>query len=216
MSGNKHNISFNFKKKEDPIISKIKSSESLILYFSKKYGDGDFKVFLNEFEKNKISKDLIKREIIAIEKSIKKKRKNTLNSLNYKIISVNSNRFVKKRKETTYKKDKNQLNLKNKTINLIKKNQKIYRTLTPTIRENNKVINQRNYNNFLNKKNNISNSFGRKHLKDLKDEKSDNKKVVTPQDFPFENNNKSYNNKNKHKRFKTPCNNNNILNDFLF
>lgn len=92
------------------------------------------------------------------------------------------------------------MNLKNKTIEQIKKNQKIYRTLTPTSRENDKEINQRNNNNnFLNKKNNISNSFGRNHLKDLKDEKKDNKIEVNPQDFPFENKNKSYYNNNNHK-----------------
>ena len=54
ISGNKHNKSFNFNKKEDSIISKIKYSELLILYFSKKYGKGDFNVFLNEFKRNKI------------------------------------------------------------------------------------------------------------------------------------------------------------------
>ena len=217
ISGNRHNKSFNFNKKEDSIISKIKNSENLILYFSEKYGDGDFNAFLNEYERNKISKELIKREINTLEKSIKKNNKNTGISLNGLNAIESSNRFVKKRKITPYKKDKKKLNLKNKTIEQIKKNQKIYRTLTPTSRENDKEINQRNYNNnFLNKKNNISNSFGRNHLKDLKDEKKDNKIEVNPQDFPFENKNKSYYNNNNHKRYKTPFNNYNTLNGILF
>ena len=219
ISGNKHIKSFNFNKKTDSIISKIKNSENLILYFSEKYGNGDFNVFLNEYERNKISKELIKREINNLEKSIKKNNKNTgnsLNGLNDKNIIENTNQFVKKRKITPYKKDKKNLNLKNKTIEQIKKNQKIYRTLTPTSRENDKVINQRNNNNFLNKKNNISNSFGRSHLKDLKDEKKYNKIEVNPQDFPFGNKNKSYYNNNNHKRYKTPFNNYNNLNGILF
>ena len=218
ISGNKHNKSFNFNKKEDSIISKIKNSENLKLYFSEKYGDGDFNVFLNEFERNKISKELIKREINIIEKSIKKNNKNTgnnLNGLKDKSIIENSNRFVKKRKITPYKNDKKKLNLKNKTIEQIKKNQKIYRTLTPTNRENEKAINQRNNNNFLNKKSNISNSFGRNHIRDLKDEKKDNKIEFNPQDFPFENKNKNFHN-NNHKRYKTPFNNYNNLNDTFF
>ena len=84
-------------KKADSIVSKINHSENLILYFSEKYGDGDFNVFLNENERNKISKELIKREINTLEKSIKKNNKNTrysFNGLNDKNIIENSNRFV--------------------------------------------------------------------------------------------------------------------------
>ena len=88
--------------------------------------------------------------------------------------------------------------------------------MTPTNRENDKVVNQRNNNNVLNNKNNISNSFGRNHLKDLKEEKKDNKIGIYPQDFPFDNKNNNCYNNSSHKRYKTPCNNYNNLNDILF
>ena len=68
----------------------------------------------------------------------------------------------------------------------------------------------------MNKKSNIFNSFERSHIKDLKDKKKDNKIEVNPQDFPFENKNKNCHNNNNHKRYKTPFNNNNNLNDILF
>ena len=79
--------------------------------------------------------------------------------------------------------------------------------MTPTTREDEKVINQKNNDNFMNKKSNISISFERNHLKDLKDEKNDNIIEDNPQDFPFENKNKNLYNNNNHKRYKTPYNN---------
>ena len=123
MSGNKNNKSFNFNKKEDPIICKIKNSENLILFFSEKYGNGNFNIFLNEFERNKISKEVVKREINIIEKIIKNNNKNIIKGLNDKAILEKSNKFIKKRKITPYKKDKKNLNLKKK-IEQIKKSQK--------------------------------------------------------------------------------------------
>ena len=215
MSGNKHNKSFNFNKKEqDSIIAKIKNSENLILFFSEKYGNGDFNVFLNEYKKNKINKELIKREINTIEKVIKKNGNNignSLNGLNDKKTLENPNRIVNKRKITPYKKDKKKLNLKNKTIEQIKKNQKIYRTLTSTSREINKSINQRNDSKIL-KKNKISISFGRKNLK----EKNENNFDASLQNYAFENKNRSYYSNNNHKRNKTPFGNYNNINNILF
>ena len=112
MSGNKHNKSFNFNKKEDPIISKIKNSENLKLFFSEKYGNGNFNAFLNEFEKNKISEEVIKREINIIEKTIKNNNKNTIKGLNDKAKLENSKNIIKKRKITPYKKEKKKFKFK--------------------------------------------------------------------------------------------------------
>ena len=158
MSNGLHNKSYDFKNnnnsKSPKIIDKIKKSGKLKKYFSDKYGGGDFNIFLNKYNLNKINHEIIGKELdIIIENNNNNNNNNTNNIKNYiyKSNLVNSKRFIKRNKnnnKTSIESNKKK-KLKNNTIDQMNKIQKIYKTETPSNRDTKKSNNQRNNNNIM-------------------------------------------------------------------
>ena len=210
MTYGKHNKSFDLNNKtnmSDSLIDKIKNSENLILYFSEKYGEGNFNTFLNNYKNNKISHELVEKEINMIDKiidnNIKSNNRNVRNNNNnirndkYKkkygksidtIIKNNRNSSYIKNTNKTHKNNKNYKNDRNKTF--YQMTQKNYKTGNPSFRDDSKNNFEKNNLNITNrnvKGLKISSSFGEHYLKT--DGVNNNKiKNMLPTNYFFDNN----------------------------
>ena len=207
--------------KGDSLIERIKNSENLYFYFSEKYGDGDFNTFLNNYKKNKISHQLVDKEISVLDKiidnnnntNVNNKNINNFQNDNYKKNFGKSTDLIKNNKNAPYRTMKNKTNVINRTFNQFeKKQQKKYRTDTPSNRGYKKNNNEKN--NLSNKIRNtrghqISSSVISNYLKT--DESNNKMKNIIPHNYILENkNNFTY------KRFKTPINQINNIRNYSF
>ena len=231
MTNGLHNKSFDFNRSNysntntHTIIEKIQNSENLKKYFAKKYGNGNFITFLNNYKLNKINYELIEKDLDTLEK-IKEKDNNINNIIHNKTQIDNKNNldksfgFIKKINldKTPNKSIKIKNNIKNRTIDQMDTKQKQYRTGTPSNRGVKKIKKKKNY--FIINKNTKNenfrchqntSSFGTNYIQ------TDNKlKNMIPQSSFIKNKHK-YNTKNNiFKRHKTPVNDTNSLRSYSF
>ena len=100
MTNGLHNKSFDFNRSNysntntHTIIEKIQNSENLKKYFAKKYGNGNFITFLNNYKLNKINYELIEKDLDTLEK-IKEKDNNINNIIHNKTQIDNKNNLDK-------------------------------------------------------------------------------------------------------------------------
>ena len=231
MTNGLHNKSFDFNRSNysntntHTIIEKIQNSENLKKYFAKKYGNGNFITFLNNYKLNKINYELIEKDLDTLEK-IKEKDNNINNIIHNKTQIDNKNNldksfgYIKKINldKTPNKSIKIKNNIKNRTIDQMDTKQKQYRTGTPSNRGVKKIKKKKNY--FIINKNTKNenfrchqntSSFGTNYIQ------TDNKlKNMIPQSSFIKNKHK-YNTKNNiYKRHKTPVNDTNSLRSYSF
>ena len=224
MTNGLHNKSFDFNRSNysntntHTIIEKIQNSENLKKYFAKKYGNGNFITFLNNYKLNKINYELIEKDLDTLEKI--KEKDNNINNIIHNNNLDKSFGFIKKINldKTPNKSIKIKNNIKNRTIDQMDSKQKQYRTGTPSNRGVKKIKKRKNI--FIINKNtknenfrchqNIS-SFGTNYIQ------TDNKlKNMIPQSSFIKNKHK-YNTKNNiYKRHKTPVNDTNSLRSYSF
>ena len=227
MTNSLQNRSYDFNRndysKNDIFIEKIKNSENLTKYFSKKYGEGNFDLFLNKYKENKISHDLVQNEIILLEKINEKCNNNNHNNnyFNFTNNIENSTRFINKNyiKTTPDKNKRNKIIIKNKTVEQKNSKEKLSKTGSKSDKRIKKFYTQKQ--NIIIKPIKNRNNKGHQTIYSFKsdylqtDTFNNKIKKIIPQTSFYGDKDNSKN--NIYKRYKTPINELNICrnNSFL-